>query len=152
MKLTDAVLDVNEAQTASVIDRIKRAVPDLEGKTIAVLGLSFKPETDDMREAPSLKIISDLLEAGAHVRVYDPTAMEAARNMLSNVTFCEDEYDAARGSNALVVVTEWNQFRSLDFDRMKSMMSELNLVDLRNIYEPADIRKVGFRYVSMGRL
>jgi len=152
MKLTDAVLEVNERQTAAVINRIKQAVPDLKGKTIAVLGLSFKPETDDMREAPSLKIISDLLEAGAEVRVYDPTAMEIARGMLSNVTFCEDEYDAARGSNALVVVTEWNQFRSLDFNRMKSVMSELNLIDLRNIYEPADIRKVGFKYVSTGRL
>ena len=152
MKLTDAVLEVNEKQTASVINRIKRVVPDLKGKTIAVLGLSFKPETDDMREAPSLKIISDLREAGAEVRVYDPTAMEVARGMLSNVTFCEDEYDAARGSNALVVVTEWNQFRSLDFNRMKSVMSELNLIDLRNIYEPADIRKVGFKYVSTGRL
>ncbi|HST21903.1 MAG TPA: UDP-glucose/GDP-mannose dehydrogenase family protein, partial [Blastocatellia bacterium] len=97
MKLTDAVLEVNEKQTASVINRIKRAVPDLKGKTIAVLGLSFKPETDDMREAPSLKIISDLREAGAEVRVYDPTAMEVARGMLSDVTFCEDEYDAARG-------------------------------------------------------
>jgi UDPglucose 6-dehydrogenase len=152
MKLTDAVLEVNEKQTASVINRIKRVVPDLKGKTITVLGLSFKPETDDMREAPSLKIISDLREAGAEVRVYDPTAMEVARGMLSDVTFCEDEYDAARGSNALVVVTEWNQFRSLDFNRMKSVMSELNLIDLRNIYEPADIRKVGFKYVSTGRL
>jgi UDPglucose 6-dehydrogenase len=78
--------------------------------------------------------------------------MEVARGMLSGVTFCEDEYDAARGSNALVVVTEWNQFRSLNFDRMKSVMSELNLVDLRNIYEPGDIRRVGFKYVSTGRL
>lgn len=152
MKLTDAVLEVNERQTASVINRIKQAVPDLKGKTVAVLGLSFKPETDDLREAPSLKIISDLLEAGTNVRVYDPAAMEAARRMLEGVTFCEDEYDAARGSHALVVVTEWNQFRSLDFTRMKSVMSELNLVDLRNIYEPGDIRKVGFKYVSTGRL
>lgn len=152
MKLTDAVLEVNERQTASVINRIKRAVPDLNNKTIAVLGLSFKPETDDMREAPSLKIISDLAEAGAKVRVYDPAAMEAARRVLSNVAFCEDEYDAATGSDALVVVTEWNQFRSLDFGRMSAVMSELNLVDLRNIYEPADIRKAGFNYVSTGRL
>jgi UDPglucose 6-dehydrogenase len=151
MKLTDAVLEVNQRQTALVINQIKRAVPDLKGKTIAVLGLSFKPETDDMREAPSLKVISDLLEAGAKVRVYDPAAMEAARRVLSEVTFCEDEYDAAKGSHALVVVTEWNQFRSLDFDRMSAVMSELNMVDLRNIYEPGDIRKAGFKYVSTGR-
>ena len=152
MMLTDAVLGVNERQTASVINRIKRAVPDLKDKTIAVLGLSFKPETDDMREAPSLKIISDLVEAGAKVRVYDPAAMEAARRVLSGVTFCEDEYDAAKGSDALVVVTEWNQFRSLDFGRMSAVMNGLNLVDLRNIYEPGDIRKAGFNYVSTGRL
>jgi UDPglucose 6-dehydrogenase len=152
MKLTDAVLEVNHKQTALVISRIKRAVPDLKDKTIAVLGLSFKPETDDMRDAPSLKIISDLLEAGARVRVYDPAAMEAARRLLAEVTFCEDEYDAARGSHALVVVTEWNQFRGLDFDRMSSVMSELNLVDLRNIYEPGDIRKAGFKYISTGRV
>jgi UDPglucose 6-dehydrogenase len=152
MKLTDAVLEVNEKQTASVIDRIRRAVPDLKDKTIAVLGLSFKPETDDMREAPSLRIINDLIEAGARVRVYDPAAMEAARGALSDVTFCEDEYEAAAGSDALVVVTEWNQFRSLDFGRMSAVMNNRNLVDLRNIYEPGDIRKAGFNYVATGRL
>jgi UDPglucose 6-dehydrogenase len=151
MKLTDAVLEVNERQTASIIDRIKRAVPDLAGKTVAVLGLAFKPETDDMREAPSLKIISDLLAAGAKVRVFDPAAMAAARRMLSDVTFCEDEYDAATSSNALVVVTEWNQFRGLDFERLKRLMTELNVIDLRNIYNPADIRKAGFNYASIGR-
>jgi UDPglucose 6-dehydrogenase len=151
MKLTDAVLEVNERQTASIIDRIKRAVPDLSGKTVAVLGLSFKPETDDMREAPSLKVISDLLSAGAKVRVFDPAAMAAARRMLSDVTFCEDEYDAATSSNALVVVTEWNQFRGLDFQRLKRLMTEMNVIDLRNIYNPADIRKAGFNYTSIGR-
>ncbi|HKA21015.1 MAG TPA: UDP-glucose/GDP-mannose dehydrogenase family protein [Blastocatellia bacterium] len=151
MKLTDAVLDVNEKQTASIIDRVKRAVPNLAGKTVAVLGLAFKPETDDMREAPSLKIISDLLSAGAKVRVYDPAAMTAARRMLSDVTFCEDEYDAATSSNAIVVVTEWNQFRGLDFERLRKLMTELNIVDLRNIYNPADIRKAGFNYASIGR-
>jgi UDPglucose 6-dehydrogenase len=152
MRLTDAVLEVNHAQTAAVIDRIKRVVPDLEGKTVAVLGLSFKPDTDDLREAPALKMIGDLLAAGATVRAYDPAAMEPARRILPDVIYCEDEYAAAGNSDALVVVTEWNQFRSLDLNKLKSVMSKLNIIDLRNIYEPEAIRAAGFKYVSMGRL
>jgi UDPglucose 6-dehydrogenase len=152
MKLTEAVLDVNERQTASVIHRIRRVVPELQGKTVAMLGLSFKPDTDDMREAPALKIIADLLANGAKVQVYDPAAMEVAKAMLTDVQFCDDEYDAARGSDALVVVTEWNQFRGLDLNRLKSVMRDLNLIDLRNIYKPEAVRAAGFRYVSMGRL
>lgn len=152
MKLTDAVLEVNRAQTSAIIDRIKRVVPDLRSKTIAVLGLSFKPDTDDLREAPALKMISDLLAAKAKVKAYDPAAMEPARRIMPDVIYCEDEYEAASESDALVVVTEWNQFRSLDLDKLKSVMSGLNIVDLRNIYEPESIRSAGFRYVSMGRL
>ncbi|HJQ23183.1 MAG TPA: UDP-glucose/GDP-mannose dehydrogenase family protein [Blastocatellia bacterium] len=152
MKLTEAVLAVNERQMASVIERVRRAVPDLEGKTVALLGLAFKPDTDDMREAPALKIISDLQAAGASVRAYDPAAMAAAQQVVTGVAFCEDEYEAARGSDALVVVTEWNQFRGLDFDRLKSVMRALNLIDTRNIYEPKDVREAGFTYVSMGRV
>jgi UDPglucose 6-dehydrogenase len=151
MKITGAVLEVNHQQTASVINRIRRVVPDLQGRTIALLGLSFKPETDDMREAPSLRIISDLLSAGARVRVYDPVAMEAASRLVPNVEYCEDEYDAAAGSDALVVVTEWNQFRSLDLAKISSVMREKNIVDLRNIYEPEAVREAGFGYVAMGR-
>ena len=152
MKLTEAVLSVNERQMASVIERIRRAVPDLEGTTVALLGLAFKPDTDDMRQAPALRIISDLQAAGATVRAYDPAAMEAARQVVSEVVFCEDEYEAARGSDALVIVTEWNQFRGIDFDRLKSVMRALNIIDTRNIYEPRDVRDAGFTYVSMGRL
>jgi UDPglucose 6-dehydrogenase len=152
MKIADAVLEVNEAQTASCIERIKRLVPELEGKTVAVLGLSFKPETDDMREAPSLKVIADLLASGAKVRAYDPAAMLVARQMMPDVEYCEDEYTAARDSHALVVLTEWNQFRSLDFERLKQEMKELNIIDLRNIYEPEAVREAGFNYVAVGRL
>jgi len=152
MKLTEAVLSVNQQQMASVIERIRRAVPELEGKTIALLGLAFKPETDDMREAPALRIISDLQAAGATVRAYDPAAMEVARQVVADVVYCEDEYEAARDSDALVIVTEWNQFRGLDFNRLKSVMKALNVVDTRNIYEPQDLREAGFTYVSMGRL
>jgi UDPglucose 6-dehydrogenase len=151
LQITEAVLRVNELQKASVIDRVRRVLPDLAGKTIGVLGLAFKPETDDMREAPSIKVISDLQQAGARVRAYDPQAMECARAVLVDVQYCEDEYDAARGSDALVVMTEWNQFRSLDFGRLKSVMRGPNIVDLRNIYDPDAARAAGFAYVSMGR-
>ncbi|MEW6210454.1 MAG: UDP binding domain-containing protein [Acidobacteriota bacterium] len=151
MRLAEMVLEVNEQQRAVAFERIKRLVPDLEDKIIAVLGLSFKPETDDLREAPSLKIIAELMAAGARVRAYDPVAMEAARSLMTGVEFCEDEYEAARASDALVVVTEWNQFRSLDFERLKSVMKDLNIIDLRNIYEPDTVKEAGFRYVAVGR-
>jgi UDPglucose 6-dehydrogenase len=151
MKLTDAVLEVNKAQTASVINRVRGVVHDLKGKTIGVLGLSFKPETDDLRKAPALKIIEDLLEAGMKVRAYDLAAMGPAARLLKGVNFCEDEYEAARDADALIVVTEWNQFRSLDLNRLKSVMKNLNIVDLRNIYEPETVRAAGFKHVSIGR-
>ncbi len=151
MKLAETVLDVNEEQKTAAFERIKRLVPELKDKTIAILGLSFKPDTDDLREAPSLKIIAELLAAGARVRAYDPVAMEAARSLMADVEFCEDEYDAARASDALVVVTEWNQFRSLDLGRLKSAMKNLNIIDLRNIYEPDDVKEAGFKYVAVGR-
>jgi UDPglucose 6-dehydrogenase len=151
VRIVDAALQVNESQKNSIIDRIKRLVPKLDGKTIAVLGLAFKPETDDMREAPSIKIVADLLVAGAKVRAYDPAAMESARRVLTDVEYCEDEYEAARGSDALVVITEWNQFRRLDMDRLKQVMREPNIIDLRNLYEPETMRNAGFKYLAMGR-
>jgi UDPglucose 6-dehydrogenase len=151
VRIVDAALQVNESQKNSIIDRIKRLVPLLDGKTIAVLGLAFKPETDDMREAPSIKIVADLLVAGAKVRAYDPAAMESARRVLTDVEYCEDEYEAARGSDALVVITEWNQFRRLDMDRLKQVMREPNIIDLRNLYEPETMRNAGFKYLAMGR-
>lgn len=151
VRIVDAALRVNESQKNSIIDRIRRLLPQLAGKTIAILGLAFKPETDDMREAPSIKIIEDLLEAGAKIRAYDPAAMEYARRLLNDVEYCEDEYEAARGSDGLVVVTEWNQFRRLDMDRLKQLMREPNIIDLRNLYEPMAMRSAGFNYLAMGR-
>ncbi|HTG14954.1 MAG TPA: UDP-glucose/GDP-mannose dehydrogenase family protein [Blastocatellia bacterium] len=151
VRIVQATLAVNEFQKKSMIDHVRRLVPDLADKTVALLGLAFKPETDDMREAPSIRIVADLVEGGARVRAYDPAAMESARQFLSGVEYCEDEYHAAHGSDALVVVTEWNQFRSLDLKRLKSHMREPNIIDLRNIYEPEMVRSAGFRYVGMGR-
>ena len=151
VKIVEAALRVNEAQKNSILDRIRRLAPKLEGSTIAILGLAFKPETDDIREAPSIRIIGDLLKAGAKVRAYDPAAMESARRLLTDVEYCEDEYEAARGSDALVVVTEWNQFRRLDMDRLKEVMRAPNIIDLRNLYEPETMRSSGFQYLAMGR-
>jgi len=151
VQIVEAALRVNESQRTSIIDRIKQLVPQLEHKTIAMLGLAFKPDTDDIREAPAIKIINDLSAAGARIRAYDPAAMESARRVLPEVEYCEDEYGAARGSDGLVVVTEWNQFRSLDMDRLKQLMREPNIIDLRNIYEPEAMRAAGFKYLGMGR-
>ena len=151
VRIVEAALRVNESQKNSMIDRIRRLLPQLDGKTIAILGLAFKPETDDIREAPSIRIIGDLLEAGARIRAYDPAAMESARRLLIDVEYCEDEYEAARGSDGLVVVTEWNQFRRLDMDRLKQLMREPNIIDLRNLYEPETMRSAGFKYLAMGR-
>ncbi len=151
IRIVEAALRVNECQKDSIIDRIRRLLPRLDGKTIAILGLAFKPETDDIREAPSIRIIGDLLEAGARIRAYDPAAMESARRLLTDVEYCEDEYEAARGSDGLVVVTEWNQFRRLDMDRLKQLMREPNIIDLRNLYEPETMRSAGFKYLAMGR-
>lgn len=153
MKIVASAILVNEQQKSLTISKIKRLIPDLKGKTIGILGLSFKPETDDLREAPSLYIIERLLEQGAHIKAYDPVAEESARKFLTNTDtqFCEDEYAVAKGSDALVIVTEWNQFRSLDLKRIRDTMRSANIIDLRNIYEPEAVRSLGFHYVSIGR-
>jgi UDPglucose 6-dehydrogenase len=124
---------------------------EVRGKTIAVLGLTFKPNTDDMREAPSIPIIRALQDMGATVRVYDPAGMEQARTEIGDVAYCRDAYDCAQEAAALVIVTEWEQFRALDFARLKSVMAQPVLVDLRNIYRAADVAKHGFVYESVGR-
>jgi UDPglucose 6-dehydrogenase len=151
VRIVEAALQVNESQRTSIIDRIRRLIPQLEDKTIAILGLAFKPDTDDIREAPAIKIINDLSAAGARIRAYDPAAMESARSILPDVHYCEDEYGAVRGCDGLVVVTEWNQFRSLDIERLKQLMRQPNIIDLRNIYEPETLRAAGFKYLGMGR-
>ena len=122
----------------------------MRGKTIAVLGLTFKPNTDDMRDAPSLSIITGLQDGGAHIRAYDPEGMEQARGMLADVTYAEDAYACAHGADALVIVTEWNAFRALDFARLRSLMAAPVLVDLRNVYGPDEANKHGFTYSGVG--
>ncbi|OZA00304.1 MAG: hypothetical protein B7X99_04640 [Rhizobiales bacterium 17-65-6] len=123
---------------------------DLTGKTVGVLGLTFKPNTDDMRDAPALDILPALQALGAKVQAYDPEG-EEAKHMLKDVDFKSDAYEAATGADVLVIITEWDQFRALDLDRIKGLMKTPTLVDLRNIYKPEDIRSRGFKYASIGR-
>ena len=149
--IVDAVIEVNQRQRGLMLPKIKKLVGDLKGKTIAVLGLSFKPETDDMREAPSIDIIRNLVEAGAIVRAYDPVAISEARKILPDISYAEDEYGAVTGADALVFITEWNQFRALDMERIRGLMRSPKIADLRNIYEPEAMRELGFDYVGVGR-
>ena len=123
----------------------------VRGKTVAVLGLTFKPNTDDMREAPSIDVIAALQDAGARIRAYDPEGMQAARAMLTEVEYARDPYVCARGADALVIVTEWDLFRALDLGRLKAALAAPVVVDLRNIYRPDEMRRRGFTYVSVGR-
>ena len=150
-RIVDAVIDANERQRDAMIPKIEKLVGNLSGKRIGVLGLSFKPETDDMRESPAIDIINTLVERGASVIAFDPVAMEEAKHVLPNIEYAHDEYDAITGADALVIVTEWNQFRALDMDRVKSLLKAPKIADLRNIYEPADMRELGFEYVGVGR-
>ncbi|HEY1403431.1 MAG TPA: nucleotide sugar dehydrogenase, partial [Pyrinomonadaceae bacterium] len=149
--IVGAVVRVNERQRELMVPKIETLVGDLEGKTVAVLGLAFKPGTDDMREAPSVDIINRLLERGATVRAYDPIAMEAARELLPDIEYAEDEYAAVTGADALVFMTEWNQFRALNMERVRELMRAPKIADLRNIYDPDAMIELGFEYVGVGR-
>jgi UDPglucose 6-dehydrogenase len=151
-RIIEAVLEVNEATKARMADKIEAAVGgSVAGRTLALLGLAFKPETDDIRESPAIEIARELGRRGAGLRVYDPEAMPPSRGELPEATFCDSPYEAAEGAAALVVLTEWNQFRKLELDRLREGLEEPLIVDLRNIYEPAKIAAAGFRYVSVGR-
>lgn len=149
--IVDSVIEVNRRQRELMIPKIEKLAGDLKGKTVAVLGLSFKPETDDMREAPSVDIIKALVDCGAKVRAYDPVAMSEAKKVLPDICFAEDEYAAVTGADVLVFMTEWNQFRALDMERIYKLMHAPRIADLRNIYEPSDMHALGFDYVGVGR-
>lgn len=150
-RIVDAVIEANERQRDAMIPKIERLVGDLEGKKIGVLGLSFKPETDDMRESPAIDIVHSLIAKGATVRAFDPVAMDEAKHFLNGIDYASDEYDAISGADALVIVTEWNQFRALDMAKVKRLLKAPKIADLRNIYEPADMVELGFEYVGVGR-
>ncbi len=150
-KIIEAVIEVNDEVQARMIQKVSTAMEGVEGKTVAVLGLSFKPNTDDVRESPALVIVQGLLDAGATVQAYDPEAMDAFQDLLQNpkLTYRKDAYDAADGADALVIVTEWNQFRKLELDRLH--LKQPLIIDLRNLYEPDKMAAAGYRYVSIGR-
>ncbi len=151
LRVVQAVMEVNREQPGIMMRKILDVLGTPRGRTAAVLGLSFKPNTDDIRESPALKIIEGLQKEGVAIRTYDPIAMENARAVLKDVTFCGDEYDAVAGVDVLVIVTEWNQFRSLDLGRIRGLMKTPAIVDLRNVYEPADVARQGFVYRCVGR-
>jgi UDPglucose 6-dehydrogenase len=151
-RIVDAVIEVNKQQRLSMVPKIEKLVGgDLKGKRIAVLGLAFKPETDDIRDAPSVDIIKELLKRGATIVAFDPVARAEAEKVLPAIEYATNEYDAAAGAEALVFVTEWNQFRALDMKRIRESMTVPRIADLRNIYTPSDMHEMGFEYVGVGR-
>ena len=151
LKLIETTIAVNEARKKAMAQRVIKACGgNVSGKTIAILGLTFKPNTDDMRDAPSLDIIPALQAAGAVIRAHDPEGMDHAKTMLDNVHFCTDPYDCAKQAEALVIVTEWDAYRALDFKRLKSTVATPRIIDLRNIYRRSDILRTGFDYYGIG--
>lgn len=151
-QLLEAVTEINAYQRHQVILKLRDLLGDrLKGKTIGVLGLAFKPNTDDMRDAPAVTVIEALLEEGALVKTYDPVAMENAQMMLTGPAFCSGPYEVAEGCDALVVITEWNEFKQLDLARLKEMMKQPVIVDCRNIYDPATMHDLGFKFRGFGR-
>ncbi len=152
LRIVEAVLAVNDNRKRAMARKVAAALGgNLRGKTVGVLGLTFKPDTDDMREAPSIPLVTGLLDLGARVRAYDPAGMEQARSELPDIAYCTDAYDCAKGADALVIVTEWVQFRALDLPRLKREMAQPVIVDLRNIYRREDMTAHGFAYESVGR-
>ena len=151
MQIASAASKVNEEQRKRMVTKIREALGGLQGKTVGMLGLSFKPNTNDLREAPALAIGQELLAEGATIRAYDPEALEDACRMLPALHACRDVYHAAEGADALIIMTEWNLFRNLDFEKLNAMMRHPVLLDLRNIYDPARVTAAGFTYVSVGR-
>jgi UDPglucose 6-dehydrogenase len=150
-QLLQAVMEINADARERFVDQLVQMVGDLHGKTIGVLGLSFKPNTDDMRDAPSIDIITRLRALGAEVKAYDPQAMTRAEELMPWVTHCATPYDVAKGVDALLVVTEWNEFKQLNMQRIRDLMCQPVLLDGRNVYEPAELRRLGFNYYGVGR-
>jgi UDPglucose 6-dehydrogenase len=152
LAIVETVVQVNEARKARMADKIIAACGGtVAGKTIAVLGLTFKPNTDDMRDSPSLAILPRLATAGAAIRAFDPAGIDEARNLMPELVYCDDAYDAAAGADALVLLTEWNEFRALDLARIGRLLAIPLVIDLRNIYQPAEMAAAGLSYVSIGR-
>ncbi|WP_303698118.1 UDP-glucose dehydrogenase family protein [Brevundimonas naejangsanensis] len=152
VRLIETTVAINDARKKAMADRVAEALGgDLKGRTVALLGLTFKPNTDDMRDAPSLDVAPALIARGATVQAFDPEGMEEAAKLLDGVIFKNGPYDAVEGADVVVILTEWNQFRALDLDRIKLLLKQPVMVDLRNVYRPDDMKARGFRYTSIGR-
>lgn len=149
--LFEQILVINDARPKQFVARIRERLGELSGRTIALLGLAFKPNTDDIREARSLEIIRLLLQEGAIVRAYDPVAMPRVQAIYPQITYCRNAYEAAENADALALITEWNEFRQLNFERIRNAMRQPNLFDGRNLYDPQRMRKLGFYYYGIGR-
>jgi UDPglucose 6-dehydrogenase len=153
LRIVETVAAVNDTRKRAMARKVAAALGgQLRGRTVAVLGLTFKPNTDDMRDAPSIPLITALHDMGARVRAYDPAGMAHAKELLPEVDYCHDAYDCAEGADALVIVTEWEQFRALDLGRIKQAMRQPVMIDLRNVYRPDEMAKHGFVYDSIGRV
>ncbi len=150
-RIIEAVLTVNEETQSRMLEKIAKELGSVQGKTLAVLGLAFKPNTDDIRESPALPIVRGLIDQGALVRTFDPAAMDACRPILPEATFCENAYETAAGADAVIILTEWNPFRKLELDRLRRLVKTPLIIDLRNLYEPEKMAEAGFDYISIGR-
>jgi UDPglucose 6-dehydrogenase len=150
-EIIEATMRVNAATKARMIEKIAGVAGPVQGRVAAVLGLSFKPETDDIRESPALAVVADLERAGASVRAFDPASMPQAKALHPNVHYARDAYDCADGADFLVLATEWNEFRALDLSRLAGLLRSKTMIDLRNVYDPAEMRAAGWRYASVGR-
>ncbi|MFH1219761.1 MAG: UDP-glucose/GDP-mannose dehydrogenase family protein [Candidatus Eisenbacteria bacterium] len=151
LRIVKSVIAVNETQRCIMVAKIEKALGSLKGKTVAILGLAFKPDTDDLRDAPAIDIARELMAKGAAIRAYDPVAMEQAKPVLAGAAFCSNVFEAVENADAAVFMTEWNEFRDLDLIKVRSRMRSPVIVDCRNIYEPSRMRELGFKYDSVGR-
>ena len=150
-ELLKGVISANNRQRELMIEKIKHHTGDLKGKTIAVLGLAFKQNTDDIRKSPAIDMIHLLLKEGVHIRYFDPLTMDNTKKILPDLTYCQDEYETAQGSDALIIATEWNQFRNLDLLKIKKSLKSPILLDLRNLYDPALLKSLDFIYEGIRR-
>ncbi len=150
-EIIEAVLRVNKNIKQRMVGKVVDAIGDVRGKTVAILGLAFKPETDDMRDSPTIPLIKGLQEKGAVIRAYDPGAIENSKKIFENVIYCGDAYETADGADALVIATEWNEFRALKLERIKKLLKQPLIIDLRNVYDPQRMKAEGFTYISVGR-
>lgn len=150
-QIVEAVIEVNELQYKRMVDKVLNIVGPLEGKKLGVLGLTFKPNTDDIRDSPAIKIISSLVRKGVAISVFDPVGMEAAKRVLNGVTYVRNMYEVAEGADALIIATEWNEFRNLEWEKVKTLLRSPTVIDLRNIYNPDRMKAMGLNYHSVGR-